>query len=288
MPNKLVESKMTQLIELLGDMVEKGGVDELDSEPATDFAKECWERFCKIYDDPDFRHSYYTISSSLEKYDPDQRDSLPVYLDRVVDYARMKEDPNSCRILKSVQKLLDHVELECLRINRMDQVKRDADRAERMQSEAIKLNQATEEASRKLDERVSGFHEQSITILGIFSAVVIGFMSGVSMFTSGFNNLNQVNVYIITFYSVFVGILVFDLLFMLVFFIAKISGHSIAREVPKSKNWLFSTFYRYPGVYCFHIFAIIALALLIFLQAKFGASVQPEQIAEAVASSALS
>lgn len=131
MPNKLVESKMTQLIELLGDMVEKGGVDELDSEPATDFAKECWERFCKIYDDPDFRHSYYTISSSLEKYDPDQRDSLPVYLDRVVDYARMKEDPNSCRILKSVQKLLDHVELECLRINRMDQVKRDADRAER-------------------------------------------------------------------------------------------------------------------------------------------------------------
>ena len=50
MPNKLVESKMTQLIELLGDMVEKGGVDELDSEPATDFAKDCWERFCKIYD----------------------------------------------------------------------------------------------------------------------------------------------------------------------------------------------------------------------------------------------
>ena len=66
MPNKIVEDKMTKLVGLLGDMAEKGCVDELDSGPTTDFAKECWEKFCDIYDNPDFRHSYYTISSSLE------------------------------------------------------------------------------------------------------------------------------------------------------------------------------------------------------------------------------
>lgn len=266
MPNEIVESKMTQLIELLGDMVEKGCVDEFDSEPTTDFAKECWEKFCEIYDDPDFRHSYYTISSSLEKYDPAQRDSLPVYLDRVVEYARTQKGNDSRRIAKSVQKLLDHVELECLRINRMDQVKRDADRAESIQSEAIKLNNATEKTGKKLDERVSRFHEQSITILGIFSAVVIGFMSGLSMFTAGFDQLSKVNVYIITFYSVIVGTILFDILFMLIFFIAKISGHSVAREAKESKWWIVSTWRRYPYVYCFHFFALVALIATFFLK----------------------
>ena len=145
-----------------------------------------------------------------------------------IDYAKTQNSDESRRIAKSVQKLLDHVELECLRINRMDQVKRDADRAESIQSEAIKLNKTTEETGKRLDERVNGFHEQSITILGIFSAVVIGFMSGLSMFTAGFNQLSEVNVYIITFYSVIVGTILFDILFMLIFFIAKISGHSVA------------------------------------------------------------
>ena len=99
-----------------------------------------------------------------------------------------------------------------------------------------------------LEERVKGFHDQSITILGIFSAVVVGFMSGLSMFTSGFNQLNAVSVYVVTFYSIFVGIIVFDILFMLIFFIAKISGHSIARNVPPSRKLFFSTFHRYPCV----------------------------------------
>jgi hypothetical protein len=139
-----------------------------------------------------------------------------------------------------------------------------------------------------LEERVKGFHEQSITILGIFSAVVVGFMSGLSMFTSGFNQLNTVGVYIVTFYSIFVGIIVFDILFMLIFFIAKISGHSIARDVPPNRNWFFSTFHRYPCVYCFHFFAILALAVLIALHLVNGTPPQAKETAEIVASSIIS
>ena len=150
--------------------------------------------------------------------------------------------------------------MECVRLNRMSQVKRYADEAKRIQGEALKLNKSTRTTSKRLDERVNGFHEQSITILGIFSAVVVGFMSGLSMFTSGFNKLTEVSLYIVSFYSVLVGIILFDILFMLIFFIAKISGHSIARDVPQSdKNWFFSTFHRYPYVYCFHFFAVAVL-----------------------------
>ena len=284
MQNENAETSMTQLVQLMSDIAEKGCADEIDSEPTSDFAKECWDKLCEIYKEPEFRHSYSIISRCMEEYDPAQLDSLRVNLDRVVSFAELQNDTEEVRrVTKSARKLLDHVELECIRLNRMAKVQRAADQAESLNNEAIALNNATKEAEKLLEERVKGFHEQSITILGIFSAVVVGFMSGLSMFTSGFNQL-----YIVTFYSIFVGIIVFDILFMLIFFIAKISGHSIARDVPPSRNWFFSTFHRYPCVYCFHFFAILALAVLIALHLMNGTPLQAKETAEIVASSIIS
>lgn len=290
MQNGNAETSMTELIQLLADIAEKGYADEIDSAPTSDFIKECWGKLCVIYKDPEFRHSYAIISSCMEGYNPDQLDSLPVYLERVIVFAETQGDSEEVRrVTKSVRKLLDHIELECVRLNRMSQVKHYADEAKRIQAAAMMLNQSTKEAGKRLDERVDGFHEQSITILGIFSAVVVGFMSGLSMFTSGFDKLTEVDLYVVCFYSVLVGIIVFDILFMLIFFIAKISGHSIARDVPASdKNWFFSTWHRYPYVYCFHFFAIAVLVILYVLQMAHGTPGAEGQLVEAVASSVMS
>lgn len=290
MQNGNAETSMTELIQLLADIAEKGYADEIDSAPTSDFIKECWGKLCVIYKDPEFRHSYAIISSCMEGYNPDQLDSLPVYLGRVIVFAETQGDSEEVRrVTKSVRKLLDHIELECVRLNRMSQVKHYADEAKRIQAAAMMLNQSTKEAGKRLDERVDGFHEQSITILGIFSAVVVGFMSGLSMFTSGFNKLTEIDLYVVCFYSVLVGIIVFDILFMLIFFIAKISGHSIARDVPVSeRNWFFSTWHRYPYVYCFHFFAIGALVVLYILQLIHGTPGTEGQLVEAVASSVMS
>lgn len=290
MQNGNAETSMTELIQLLADIAEKGYADEIDSAPTSDFIKECWGKLCVIYKDPEFRHSYAIISSCMEGYNPDQLDSLPVYLDRVIVFAETQGDSEEVRrVTKSVRKLLDHIELECVRLNRMSQVKHYADEAKRIQAAAMKLNQSTKEAGKRLDERVDGFHEQSITILGIFSAVVVGFMSGLSMFTSGFNKLTEIDLYVVCFYSVLVGIIVFDILFMLIFFIAKISGHSIARDVPVSdRNWFFSTWHRYPYVYCFHLFAVAVLVILYVLQMVHGTPGTEGQLIEAVASSVCS
>lgn len=289
MQNGNAETSMTELIQLLADIAEKGYADEIDSAPTSDFIKECWGKLCVIYKDPEFRHSYAIISSCMEGYNPDQLDSLPVYLGRVIVFAETQGDSEEVRrVTKSVRKLLDHIELECVRLNRMSQVKHYADEAKRIQAAAMMLNQSTKEAGKRLDERVDGFHEQSITILGIFSAVVVGFMSGLSMFTSGFNKLTEIDLYVVCFYSVLVGIIVFDILFMLIFFIAKISGHSIARDVPVSeRNWFFSTWHRYPYVYCFHFFAIGALVVLYILQLIHGTPGTEGQLVEAVASSVM-
>lgn len=267
MQNKTAEERMDLLLQTMDDIIMEEYADEADSAPSSDFAKRYWDKLCAVYDDPEFRHSYSRISSWLECYDPEQRDALPVSINRITMFAETQTDQEHIRrIIKAVRKLQDHVELECIRLNRMRQVEFLADEARESQNKAMVLNEATKKTVKKLNKRVDGFHEQSITILGIFSAVVIGFMADLSMFTSGFDKLSEANVYIVTFYSVVVGIIVFDTLFMMIFFIAKISGHSIARDYPKHRNWLVSTWHRYPYLYCFHAFAIVVLAVLVALQ----------------------
>ena len=59
----------------------------------------------------------------------------------------------------------------------MDEVKNFAKIAKEDQKEALQLVQTTQEETEQLNKKVKGFHEQSITILGIFSAVVVGFMA---------------------------------------------------------------------------------------------------------------
>ena len=267
MNKKTPEERMSLLLRVLDDIIKDCAADEIDSAPDSDAIQKYWLEFCTIYEDPDFRHSYSMISSALSEYDPAQRDSLPIYLDRIVCFSEMQPDQEVVsRITKSLRKLQDHIELEGIRLNRMSQIEFLADHARNTQYESIVLNKKTGKAVKRLEKRVTGFHEQSITILGIFSAVVVGFMAELSMFTSGFNELNSENLYIITFYSVAVGIVVFNTLFMLIFFIAEMSGHSIGKKGVSARNWLCSTWHRYPYVYCFNIFAALFLIALAFLQ----------------------
>ena len=165
---------------------------------------------------------------------------------------------------RSIEKLLDHIELECVRLNRMDEVKNFAKIAKEDQKEALQLVQTTQEETEQLNKKVKGFHEQSITILGIFSAVVVGFMAEFSLFSGGFDKLTPQNVYAVTFYCVMVGAIIFDTLFMLIFFVAKIAGFSLAVERREKVKgcWISRTFKNYPYVYIFNIFSIVAAVSL--------------------------
>ena len=267
MKTKTTEERMGRLLQVLDDIIKDSAADEIDSVPDPSAVQTYWHEFYAIYEDPDFRHSYSMISSALSGYDPAQRDSIRPYLEEIVEFSEKQPDQVVVsKITKSLRKLEDHIELEVIRLNRMRQIEFLADQARNAQNESIALNKKTGNTVKQLENRVTGFHEQSITILGIFSAVVVGFMAELSMFTSGFNKLTSENLYTITFYSVAVGIIIFNTLFMLIFFIAEMSGHSIGKKGVSARNWLCSTWHRYPYVYCFNIFAALFLIALAFLQ----------------------
>ena len=258
------DEQMTQLLEVL-DEIKNYAVDELDSAPSSDMVSVFLGKLKSVYDDESFRHSYSIISSCIGTYQADERDSIPVVLARVVDLALLEDKTDkNVRILGSLQKLLDHIELECLRLNRMDEIRNLAKVSKNQQEQTETITKRVNENTRILESKVKGFHEQSITILGIFSAIVVGFMAEISLFNKGLETLTPNNVYALLFYCTVAGIIVFDTLFMLIFFVAKIAGFSLAvnKHTKESGLWLFRTFFNYPYIYCFNALAIIGAILL--------------------------
>lgn len=268
--NDAQNESMTSLLEVL-DEIKEYAVDELDSAPSSDVAYGFLQKFDKIYENRSFRHSYSILSRCLGTYQADERDSVPVVLARVVELAALRErTEQAIHVSRSLEKLLDHVELECLRLNRMDEIRNLAKTSKAQQQSASEITLRVSEDAKVLETKVKGFHEQSITILGIFSAVVVGFMAEISLFTKGFETLTVNNVYAVLFYCIIVGLIVFDTLFMLIFFVAKIAGFSlvVSRHEKQTGWWIWRTLFNYPYVYCFNILGIVGAIIMYAINAN--------------------
>lgn len=187
-----------------------------------------------IYMDENYRHSYYEISQFLEnELQSDQQDLLSETILKIYDEANRlnQEDPSYKNLVKNIGKLSDHISLELLRIGRMKQINFIGDKLKEQITENKDSMYRYKKKSEKLESKIKGFHSQSITILGIFSGLVFTFVTSGNLVleaviaVSGSNALHKV-VYI----TLIVGFIIFNLVYMLMYSISKISGNSMATE----------------------------------------------------------
>ena len=133
-------------------------------------------------------------------------------------------------IVEKISKLCDHVDLECLRIARIDKVEHIGKRASNELSAADGKLKETEDKAEELGKRIEHYQGQSIAILGIFAGLVVTF-SGVIQFTSSsLENLADVTAGNITFFVCLSLLFLFNVVFLLMYCIAKIAGSSIATD----------------------------------------------------------
>lgn len=262
-------SKMTKLIEILDQMLPVP-MDELEPLPARQEIVRAWAELKTLYSDIEFRHSYFILSQYLGALSPDVRDALPEFIRKTLTYAEQQAQSNPTeqvqRPIQSGYKLLDHVQLECLRLNRTAQMNFCVEQYKNTYERTQSMMEDVRKEGDELKKKVSGFHEQSITILGIFAAVIIGFIAQLSMFAKGFETLTPANVYAVLFYCVIAGVLVFDTLFMLMFCIARIANVALnVKHKHTPKLWVFRTIVRYPYVYLFNLLAVSVAVILFFL-----------------------
>lgn len=205
-----------------------------------------------------FRHFYSDILSTLTQIDSDDNqgslDVLAVNMQAIKDgYQAVNYDGSKLiDISKSIIKLYDHTNLEVARINYTKQLnnvtksdlastkellqkqKEEFDNA-KSETEMIRntLGEETDKANKRIENSQKQMQNEYVTILGIFAAIVLAFTGGMTFSSSVLNNISKASVYRLSLISFIIGMIFFDLIWVLIDFIRDINGKSIR------KKWLF-------------------------------------------------
>ena len=177
-----------------------------------------------IYAD-DFRHLYSGMFGVITRIDADNdldmaklQGNIQILYESVVrwrDEGRGHVTPELC---DKLEKLYDHVNLEISRISYTQEI------AQRMEDK----NRESGEEIKSLSEKAANMQKDYITILGIFSSIVITFVAGMVFSSSILNNIDKVSIYRLTFVIILIAMMLFNLLNLLLDFIAKVNMKPLA------------------------------------------------------------
>lgn len=207
-----------------------------------------------------FRHYYSDIFSTLSIIDGDSDiGSLDVLAQNIRtiknEYTseRRDEDGNLIDIRKEIDKLYDHTNLDIARINytksrinktQSELVKNKAlidglkETIQSSEQELTKLSENTIEKANQISEQVQTKQEdmqkEYITILGIFAAIVLAFTGGMAFSSSVLENIHKASVYRVALIAFIIGLVFFNLIWLLIDFIRDING----KEIRKKWLWL--------------------------------------------------
>lgn len=225
------------------------------------------ENLCDIYSDSSFRHLYSKISDVLGSFRPDERDALSQYIREICNHAKTYvggeySDEQQGDILAKINKLSDHIALECLRLSRIDRVEYIGKTATAELSAAEGKLKETEGKAVELGEQISHYQSQSISILGIFAGLVVTFSSIIQLSTNGLSNLSNIDSWKITYFVSLTMLFLFNIVFLLMYSISKISKNSIAsncahrycEDCKTCKCELGKLKKKYPYVLWFNVF----------------------------------
>lgn len=140
-------------------------------------------------------------------------------------------------------------------------------------SKAEKITSKTKD----VDEKVKNMHSETITILGIFAGLVIGFATSFQLLGTTFSKLGEVPIYRELAFIFVIGLILFNCLFLLLFSVARISGRSLATNCKRkdcsschendcSKRSVRRFIKKYPYVFWFNLITVIGFIVCIIVE----------------------
>lgn len=217
-----------------------------------------------------YRHLYSDIFAALITI---QRDSTKGNIDILVQNLdlvwkgyqaqNIYQDGQLIDISESIRKLYDHVSLDVARLRYSDSHREITDLGIQVSGlyteleKAQKEQKALQDKADNLEGKLADTQKEYISILGIFSAVVLAFMSG-SMFSSSvLESIASTNIYRTIFIVDFLAFTVISLVYLLVAFILKIHKMPQTEQSPVRCKWFAvfrsareKRFFPIRAVYC--------------------------------------
>lgn len=142
---------------------------------------------------------------------------------------RLYQDKTLIDISESVRKLYDHVNLEIARLDYYD-VHRDmselSEQVSLVDSEikgALEKQRKFGRKAKQFEKKLADTQKEYISILGIFSAVVLAFVGGSIFSSSVLESMSSTNIYRVIFVVDFLAFVVVSLVYLLVMFILRVN-----------------------------------------------------------------
>lgn len=210
-----------------------------------------------------FKHHYsgisqvlFTASQQSARKDTYFPEALPYLSSTISDIISTIEDENhahhNAHLLKMLNKLQDHIELEILRINYSAEMNlSQEDKLGNLSTQITLQHKELENishASNNLESSITKAHaklqnaqKDYIAILAIFAAVIIAFSGGFSFIANAFDGLNDIDLNKLLCLASFVGIILIDLVYFLLRFVwgiirlDRVSEKTTAETTPPKK-----------------------------------------------------
>lgn len=184
-----------------------------------------------------FRHWYSDVFSIVARAYKKNPDAIQTLLDNTKDIHEMV-NPNekSGKVMSefelNIKKLYDHVNLDVTRIQYMQGQFASWDKEHRHIEDQLRV---LEKKAESMQRKAESMQKDYITILGIFAAILITFVAGMTFSSSILNNMDKVSIYRLTFVILVIALMLFNLLHMLIEFISKMQNCDI--ETRFGQRW---------------------------------------------------
>ena len=222
----------------------------------------------------DFRHRYSSIASYFFKIADkesgiDKISMVVGNMEMIYEYIKDEGriDKEGVEFVKQIYKLLDHINLERLRLEDRMLFKGNLEKVQNGVKGVKELQKDTEELKVEVQNRVKGVKElqkdteelkaevlgarkEYITILGIFAAIVLAFVAGIAFSNSTLANMHLASPYRLVFVICLIGLFTLNILNYLFDFVKTIHFKGSGQAVP-----------RYCGVWVFN--ALISGILIV-------------------------
>lgn len=244
-----------------------------------------------IYDISSFRHSYSELTTLViklyKRQETDLVESLISNIRIILDEIKKNGDENS-EFYTSVYKLYDHINMESIRCAFYKEYESDVDETVAQiryaREEVAKIKEATEcysqlEDTNKRITRAMGkinhfskenknLQTQVISILGIFSAIVVAFFGGFSYFTSTFSNLHNIAAPKAVVIASILGIVIYNTIYILLnfilYFVKRSEQDRSESEVVGDYESDYKPFGKFISIWTNVFFVVIMLAATVY------------------------
>lgn len=177
---------------------------------------------------------YSELSSYIFKlYSDEKRGIFATNLDRLVEYVTITKE-ESCSLAEFYKdhdcrkisiKLYDHFHLSVQQLEKVNNVLLSG------------ISETKNDVKEEMMKELKNIEKDYITILGIFAAIVLAFVGGITFSSSVFNNIHQASIFRIVIITDFIAFTLLNVLYLLISFIFKLND----REVKFFKMWVINS-----------------------------------------------